>query len=72
MSLLRPLRHARFWWKLRRLRPRWRAIEDADGFDAAHGTDTTGQDVRRNYTAVPVRAFRRIVAALLETALAAR
>jgi len=43
---------------------KWRAMEREDGFDAAHGTDTTRQRLRLNYGATPVRTFRAILAAL--------
>ncbi len=39
-------------------------MEEEDGFDATHGTETTGQHLRLNYGATPVRTFRRIMAAV--------
>jgi len=54
----------RFRWRSWRVRAKWRALEEEDGFDAAHGTETTRQLLRANYGATPVRTFRRILAAL--------
>jgi len=39
-------------------------MEEEDGFDAARGTETTGQLLRLNYGATPVRTFRRVLAAI--------